>query len=86
MDFSTQADAATQTFRARVSIAPPEGITILPGYDRQDPGWWKPSRAVKAWLFRSLLLRQSLMAVHLSWIIGDDKKVSKQAVKGRSDQ
>ncbi|MCV6576306.1 MAG: efflux RND transporter periplasmic adaptor subunit [Cohaesibacter sp.] len=31
VDFSTQADAATQTFRARVSMKPPQGITILPG-------------------------------------------------------
>ncbi|MCT4656329.1 MAG: efflux RND transporter periplasmic adaptor subunit [Cohaesibacter sp.] len=31
VDFSTQADAATQTFRARVSIVPPKDVTILPG-------------------------------------------------------
>lgn len=31
VEFSTQADAATQTFRARVSIRYPEGVTVLPG-------------------------------------------------------
>lgn len=31
VDFNTQADTATQTFRARVSIEPPSDATILPG-------------------------------------------------------
>ena len=31
VEFGTQADAATQTFRARVSIPYPEDITVLPG-------------------------------------------------------
>ena len=31
VDFNTQADTATQTFRARVSIEPPTDATILPG-------------------------------------------------------
>lgn len=30
-EFSTQADTNTQTYRARVSITPPEGKTVLPG-------------------------------------------------------
>lgn len=31
VEFDTQADTATQTFRARVSIEPPKDFTILPG-------------------------------------------------------
>ena len=31
VEFGTQADAATQTFRARVSIRYPEDVTVLPG-------------------------------------------------------
>ncbi|MCG8426270.1 MAG: efflux RND transporter periplasmic adaptor subunit, partial [Chromatiales bacterium] len=31
VEFSTQADAATQTFRGRVSIPSPQDITVLPG-------------------------------------------------------
>ena len=31
VEFGTQADAATQTFRARVSIPYPEDVTVLPG-------------------------------------------------------
>ena len=31
IEFSTQADAATQTYRGRVSIKPPSSVTILPG-------------------------------------------------------
>lgn len=31
VEFSTQADAATQTYRARVAVTVPENLTILPG-------------------------------------------------------
>ena len=31
VEFSTEADPATQTYRGRVSITPPKGIAILPG-------------------------------------------------------
>ena len=31
VEFSTEADPATQTYRARMSISPPEGTVILPG-------------------------------------------------------
>ena len=31
VEFSVQADAATQTYRGRVSVAQPQGATILPG-------------------------------------------------------
>ena len=35
VEFSTLADTATQTYRGRVSIDPPEGLTILPGMTGQ---------------------------------------------------
>ncbi len=31
IEFSTQADAATQTYRGRLSVTPPDGMIILPG-------------------------------------------------------
>ncbi len=31
VEFSTQADAATQTYRGRLSVTPPEGMVVLPG-------------------------------------------------------
>ena len=35
VEFSTRADPATQTFRGRVAITPPEGAAILPGMSGQ---------------------------------------------------
>ncbi|HAT85919.1 MAG TPA: hypothetical protein DCS30_08240 [Rhizobiales bacterium] len=80
VDFSTQADAATQTFRARVSIAPPDDITILPGMTG------------RIWVVEKLK-GQSVLSIPVTglasepdgsafvWVIGQDKKVSKRSVK-----
>lgn len=79
VEFDTQADTATQTFRARVSIEPPTDFTILPGMtgeikaiarSRQKPVIRVPLTALS-----SLPDGKALV-----WLIGDDNKVAQRAV------
>ncbi|MCV6601781.1 MAG: efflux RND transporter periplasmic adaptor subunit [Cohaesibacter sp.] len=79
VDFSTQADAATQTFRARVSMKPPQGITILPGMTG------------RIWVVEKLLGKTTLSIPITAlasapdgsafvWIVQKDNKVIKRSV------
>lgn len=79
VDFNTQADTATQTFRARVSITPPKDATILPGMTgqifvtKQQPGGDElrvPITAVAA----------TADGQSFVWLVKDGKTVSQRFV------
>lgn len=79
VEFDTQADTATQTFRARVSIEPPKDFTILPGMtgeikaiarSRQKPVIRVPLTA----------LASSPDGKAFVWLVGKDNKVSQRSV------
>lgn len=79
VEFSTQADAATQTYRGHVSVTVPAGTAILPGMvgtvfvtiaESPTAGLTIPLNAVGANTDGSPFV----------WIVGDGNKVSKSAV------
>ncbi|GGX59401.1 hemolysin secretion protein D [Tateyamaria omphalii] len=78
VEFSVQADAATQTYRGRVSVAQPNGTVILPGM---------VGRALATAPGFAAELRIPLTAVGADpdgspfvWLLNDDNAVSKQPV------
>ncbi|WP_299205312.1 efflux RND transporter periplasmic adaptor subunit [uncultured Tateyamaria sp.] len=78
VEFSVQADAATQTYRGRVSVAQPNGSIILPGM---------VGRALATAPGSAPELRIPLTSVAADpdgspfvWLLDDDNAVSKQAV------
>lgn len=78
VEFSVQADAATQTYRGRVSVAQPNGSVILPGM---------VGRAIATAPGSAAELRVPLTSVGANpdgspfvWLLDDDNAVSKQPV------
>ncbi len=79
VDFNTQADTATQTFRARVSIDPPKEVTILPGMTgkifatQQNPGAGEIRIPIKA-------VTVTAEGKAFVWLIDASNKVSQRFV------
>ncbi len=80
VEFSTQADPATQTFRGRVSISPPKGGAVLPGMSGQIFIEDK-SKEARSFLIPSIAVTAEPDGKPFVWVVGKpNNEVSKRYV------
>lgn len=79
VEFSTVADALTQTYRGRVSVVLPEGSSVLPGMVGSITGT-KNEDAAAAITVPLTAVGANANGSAFVWVVGDQNAVSKQAV------
>ncbi|MEO0379392.1 MAG: efflux RND transporter periplasmic adaptor subunit [Pseudomonadota bacterium] len=78
VEFSVQADAATQTYRGRVNVAQPEGSTILPGMVGRVIAT-APGNAAKLFIPLTAVAAEP-DGTPFVWRVGSEDTVSKQSI------
>lgn len=79
VEFSTVADASTQTYRGRVSVALPEGANVLPGMVGSITGTTNEDTAAAITVPLTAVGANADGSAYV-WVVGDQNAVSKQAV------
>jgi multidrug efflux system membrane fusion protein len=79
VEFSTVADASTQTYRGRVSVVLPEGSSVLPGMVGSITGTTNEDTAAAITVPLTAVGANADGSAYV-WVVGDQNAVSKQAV------
>lgn len=79
VEFSTVADASTQTYRGRVSVVLPEGSSVLPGMVGSITGTTNDDTAAAITVPLTAVGANADGSAYV-WVVGDQNAVSKQAI------